>query len=338
MIDALAYEPHFVAHLTPVWSALPAHLRGTFFTDPGLVDRCASLGVDATPLRLQTGFVRAQANADGPLAMVASYGDQKRGRLRGYGHFIRLEHGIGQSYGNRLGNYAGGSDCDDVDLFLMPNQHSASRWQAAYPQATVEVVGCPKLDELPLRQPGPGPVVAIAFHWACSIAPETMPAFHHFRPALAALAKRFTLLGHAHPRAMATFARQYRRLGIEVVADFDEVCRRADVFIADNTSALYEFATTRRPVVVLNAPFYRRGVHHGLRFWEAADVGVQCDAPGDLIAAVEQALADPPPAQVARETALDIVYGFRSGAAQRSVQTITAWLAQLSARNVEAVA
>lgn len=337
-MDALAYEPHFVAHLAPIWRALPKDVRGTFYTEPSLVGYCASLGISADGQRMATGFVRAQANADGPPALVASYGDQKRGRLRGYGAFARIEHGIGQSYGNQLGNYPGGTDCEDVDLFLMPNEYSAERWQSAYPGASVEIIGCPKLDDLPSREPGPAPVVALAFHWPCSVAPETMPAFHHFRPALGALAKRFSVLGHGHPRAMATFARHYRRMGIAVVDDFAEVCRRADVFAADNTSALYEFAATGRPVVVLNAPFYRRGVHHGLRFWEAADVGIQCDRADSLVAAVEQALGDPPAAQAAREAALGIVYGFRSGAAQRAAQAIGGWLADRSTRNVAAVA
>jgi hypothetical protein len=326
MMDALAYERHFVDHLAPVWRALPEQLRGTFLTAPALVAYCESLGITAHPVRMAGGFIRVKPNTGGPLAMVASYGDQKRGRLRGYGRFVRLEHGIGQSYGNTLGNYAGGADCEDVGLFLMPNQTSADRWQETYPDAAVQVIGCPKLDELPARVEGPSPVVAIAFHWPCSIAPETMPAFPQFRLALAQLAKHYTVLGHGHPRALPMLARYYRRMGIEVVEDFAEVCRRADVFIADNTSALYEFAATGRPVVVLNAPFYRRNVHHGLRFWEAADVGIQVDRADGLVPAIAHALSDPPERQAAREAALAIVYGYRSGAAQRAAQAVSAWL------------
>lgn len=326
MIDALGYERHFVAHLAPVWHALPEQLRGTFLTAPALVGYCDSLGITAEPARMPAGFLRVKPNDDGPLAMVASYGDQKRGRLRGYGGFVRLEHGIGQSYGNALGNYAGGADCDDVELFLMPNQTSADRWQATYPEADVQVIGCPKLDELPSRVEGPGPVVAIAFHWPCSIAPETMPAFAQFRGALPELARHFTVLGHAHPRAMADYARYYRRMGIEVVEDFAEVCRRADLLVADNTSALYEFAATGRPVVVLNAPTYRRNVNHGLRFWDAANVGIQVDRADALLPSVRAALDDPPEREAAREAALTIVYGYRSGAAQRAADAVRAHL------------
>jgi hypothetical protein len=71
--------------------------------------------------------------------------------------------------------------------------------------------------------------------------------------------------------------------------------------------------------VVLNSTAYRRDVHHGLRFWDAADVGIQVNRPQELAPAVERALAG----DIAnREHALDIVYAYRSGAAERAVAAI----------------
>lgn len=332
MIDLIAYERHFIDHLAPVWRALPAELRGQALTEPQLVGHCGAAGIEAEGRRVP--IRRSPPGDPERIALIASYGDLKRGRTLGYGAFVRLEHGIGQSYGNGHGSYPGGLDNADVELFLTPNRYAAARWAAVYPESQVEVVGCPKLDDLPARRRGPETVVAISFHWACGMAPETMPAWATYKPVLPELSQRHQLLGHGHPRAMAELSRHYRRLGIEIVGDFAAICERADLFIADNTSALYEFASTGRPVVVLNSPRYRREIQHGLRFWDAAAVGIQVDRAEELLSAVDEALADAPARQVAREGALATVYAHRSGAAQRAAQAISGWLATVSARKV----
>lgn len=332
-MDALAYEPQFVDHLAPVWPLLPD--RGRFLVEPKLVEWAARRGIEAEPVT-RPPFVPAypKPRHDGPVALVASYGDIKGGRRLGYGPFVFLEHGAGQSYAGvrssqaRNGSYAGGQDRDDVGLFLVPNETCAAKWREHYPRARVEVVGCPKLDTLPRKEPGPT-VVAISFHWdAGRICPEAGTALGHFGAILPELARRFTVIGHAHPKGdwPERMARVYRRAGIEFVRDFDEVCRRADVYVCDNSSTLFEFAATGRPVVVLNDPAYRRHVNHGLRFWDAADVGVQVDDPALLPAAIEEALLDAPERRAAREAALDIVYQPRANGAARAAAAITDWL------------
>ena len=297
MIDAYASEGHFRHHIEPVVALLD-------FGD------------------------WEGANPDRPI-VVASYGDTKRVRKRGYKRIIRMEHGAGQSYGTKHGSYAGGDDHDDVGLFLTPNQYSADLWQTRYPGARVEVVGCPKLDTLPQKESGPL-TVAIGFHWDCHLIPETVSAFGTFRYVLEELPKNYNIIGHGHPRAFSgppMLSRRYRRAGItDVVTDFTEVCRRADLYICDNSSSMFEFAATGRPVVVMNSRSYRRDVHHGLRFWDCADVGVQVDKGDALLDAVALALEDRPPQRQAREHALSIVYPYRSGAAQRAAQAIEDWI------------
>ena len=142
-------------------------------------------------------------------------------------------------------------------------------------------MGCPKLDTLPAREPGPGPVIAVAFHWDGAM-PELRWAWPRFRHAIVRLAARYTVIGHGHPRAMKDLAPWYQRAGIEVVADFAEVCRRADLLVFDNTPVGFEFASTGRPVVCLEPYHYRRGVHHGLRFWDAVPGLVCRTAPASL--------------------------------------------------------
>jgi CDP-Glycerol:Poly(glycerophosphate) glycerophosphotransferase len=340
-IDALAFEPQFLDHIAPVWRALPAECRGRLLVDEALGEQAREFGLETEPVVARdvrrSSLPPTADPGQGPIAFATSIGDIKIGRRLGYHRFVFMEHGAGQAYaGDRSGlsrhpSYAGGADREDVGLFLVPNDYSADLWRRAYPAAAVEVVGCPKLDELPERRIDPiepYPVVAISFHWPAFVAPESGTAVGHYLHALPELARRWKTIGHAHPKAdwPQRMARIYRRAGIEFVASFEEVCRRADVYVCDNSSTLFEFAATDRPVVVLNAPQFRRNVHHGLRFWDAADVGVQVDGPAELVAAIERALRDPEDQRLRREAALDIVYRYRTGGAERAAAAITRWL------------
>ena len=218
----------------------------------------------------------------------------------------------------------------------MPNQHAADRWAFRYPGSSVEVVGCPRLDALPVRSVHTAatveasPVVAVSFHWDGYACDEWRSAFDWYREALTILARdpAIKLLGHEHPNRndLGYF---YREHGIEYTDDFDEVLRRADVYACDNSSTLYEFASTGRPVVVLNAAWYRPEANHGLRFWDAAQVGINVAAPEDLAPAI--ANADTPFSRREREKALDITYAYRTGAAQRAADAVAAWAGEVVA-------
>jgi hypothetical protein len=321
VIDAIAAEPQFVDHLAPVWHALPSDVRGTFFVDAPLSARAAARGIDAMLLDAESVRRReappAARSPRGAKALVASIGDTKIARRLGYGDFARLEHGAGQTYvGNRTGSYAGGPDNQDASLVLVPNEYAADHWRRAYPAARVEVVGCPKVATLPEREPGPL-TVAVTFHWDCSIAPETQPA-REFIATLPALAARFRVIGHAHPKGdwPRQMGRVYARFGIPFVRDFEDVCRQADVLVFDNSSVGFEFAALGRPVVVLNARTYRRKVSHGGRFWDWASVGVNANAPDELIPAVESALMDPIGVREERERVVAEVYSVRGESAE----------------------
>jgi glycosyltransferase involved in cell wall biosynthesis len=263
--------------------------------------------------------------------VVASYGDLRR-VANGLRPVALSEHGVGQTYGNQHPSYCGGVSAErrQVGLFLVPNAAAAEANRRVQPDAAIAVVGVPRLDRFVTRPaaPEPGsPLVALSFHWPCAVAPETRGAFPHYRAALPELARHFRLLGHGHPRVLDRLARGYQRLGIPVAADFEEVLARASLYVADNSSTLYEFAAAGRPVVVLNAPWFRRHVEHGLRFWRYADVGVQCDRPEDLVAAVRRALDDPPEQELRRRRAVDAVVPLRDGrSAARAADALRAWL------------
>jgi len=333
-IDAIASQSHFVDHMLPVWLALPDELRGTFYLS---ID-----GRDDVP-----NASRARPPSGSVPTLVASSGDlHTSARKLGRPSAI-MEHGCGQSFGaigdestnarrsRTHSSYAGGMN-RPAGLFLHPGPHPAARDRATYPAARVEIVGCAKLDSLP-RKPerSADPVVAVAFHWPAPICPETKPAATDFKAGLRDLVKRYRVIGHGHPRfllnpyrqgQLGALARWYEAMGIEVEPSFEGVCRRADVYLNDCSSTLFEFASTGRPVVVLNSPQYRRNVSHGLRFWEAATVGVQVTPRDCLADAVARALADPPEQQEAREAALDLVYAYRSGGGERAAAALVDWV------------
>lgn len=317
-VDMLAGEVHFADHLAPIYEAL---------TNPGDFVLSEAMFQREPIQRGWPPHITHPTDVSRPV-VVASYGDLKRARRLGYTKIARIEHGAGQSYGTRHGSYAGGKDNDDVSLFLMPNQYSADLWQQAYPDARVEIVGCPKLDTLPRKDPSVPLTVAIGFHWDCHLVPETVSAFQHYREALPDLVRAYNVIGHGHPRAWVgppRLEKRYLRYGVTPVGMFAEVCRMADLYVCDNSSSMFEFASTGRPVVVLNSPTYRRGVNHGLRFWDAANVGVQVDEPADLIDAVAVGLQDAPERQEARNGALDMVYAYRSGGAHRAARVLKEW-------------
>lgn len=259
------------------------------------------------------------------VALVASHRDLVSVRRRRPRKVILAQHGAGQSYGGdpkaaHVAAYPGGDDNHDVGLFLVPNEHAARRWRERYPAASVRVVGCPALDTRPAREPGPF-TIAIAFHWDARFVPEARSGLTWFAPAVQPLGKLFRLIGHGHPRRV-DLARFYRRNGVELVTDVDEVFRRADLLIADNTSVLFEFAATGRPVVVMNPPWYRLDIDHGLRFWDAVP-GPAAANPCELGDAILEALSEPP---TRREAAVSTVYAHRSGAAPRAAAAIVDWL------------
>lgn len=343
-IDALATETHFLDHALPVWRALPEWARGTFYVTRSIADHAARRGLEVVHDLPEDG-------PGHPPMLTAAYGDVKRARHNGRTAIAFIEHGAGQSYqGDSRSatsrSYAGSPDRDDVGLFLVPNEDAGSRFRVAYPGARVEVVGSPKVDAAHVtpRPPNDPPTVAVSFHWDCRISHETRTAFFEYRNVIAPLRRHYQLLGHGHPRLFAdrhaALSSFYTRQHIPIVRDFDEVLELADLFVCDNSSALFEFpAITGRPVVVVNSHRYRRPVNHGLRFKPsrgcpirvgqhfcgASHVGLQVDRPSQLAPTIKAALADPPDVAAAREAALALVYAHRGEAAERAAAALLEW-------------
>lgn len=313
MIDFFSSEHHFGPHLRPVYDALPESERGRF-------------------LQRRRAYYRGP---DSKLVAVASYGDMKK-CVRSGVPIALFEHGAGFAFlgVDRKtmpmwgGSYAGGPNRQYASFFPSTNRWVRDANLARYPDTPAPIVGCPKMDALVARPAlaNERPVIAVSAHWECRAIPETRAALPHYHAQLEELARvaleeGWTVLGHGHPRAQGVLRLLWRELGWEFVPDFNEVAARADLYVADATSTLYEFAALDRPVVVLDAPWYRRDVYHGLRFWDHADLGVRVSEPDQLLPAIRESL-EYDPNSTERHEAVREVYPYLGRSAPRSAQVL----------------
>jgi len=326
-IDFCCWHAHHLDHMMPVWDKLAKEYKGFFYIGTFKGDSILSLAQRA----VETERLIVCQNEEELIGLINQAGNLMLlptdlalivPRLKR--PLALIQHGAGQAYLEQ--NVI--PLRQNIILDLVPSEYTAKAYQRMYPDTTVEIVGCPKLDKWHRREPKKRtgkPVVAISFHHDRILNPETLSAWPHFKPALERISidPRWTLIGHGHPYMIEKLIPYYEQYGVEVVRSFAEVMERADVYVCDNSSTLYEFASTDRPVVVLNAPWYRRHVEHGLRFWEHADVGINCDDPKDLPDAIARALDDEPRQRAARAKCIRAVYAVTDGtAAERAAQAL----------------
>lgn len=298
-IDALATEPHYLDHLRPVWDALPEERKGTLHTRPRNIRH------------------------ENTVTLVTSFKDMQaaRHRLR---PVIMMEHGAGQAYATSVSQaYVGAEDRHGVIGVLVPNARAEKIHVDKHPRIPAAVVGCPKLDELLFAAAPDSETAAISFHWDCHVCPETRTALPHYRPALKLVRQHLPkTLGHAHPRIWLHANQSYQLAGIEPVERFSEVVSRASVYVCDNSSTMFEFAALGRPVVVLNAPWYRKDVHHGGRFWEWAPIGENIESPSQLLPALERAMTDSRANEDQRQSIVSEIYPYLGSSVPRAVEAV----------------
>lgn len=309
-VDFLASEPHFVDHLAPVWKGLPEEYRGKFLaTNTRAFNRLAQVGI--------------YPHGEGPrnrITLVASYGDYKKTR----GPVIYMEHGAGFQFGNNHPSYAGTTHRERVELFLCPNRQVFNLNKKTHPSVPASITGTPKMDTV-IKRPQQGRTVAISFHWDCLVAPETRSALAHYRRMLPIMARSrdINLIGHSHPnhKWQHKMRKIYRSYGIPFEPDFANVLETADLYVVDTSSTAYEFAATGRNVVTMNAPWYRRDVDHGIRFWDYIP-GPQVDNRLDLLPTIRETLNNPHAYTKQREDAVSHVYPHRGEATKKTVNRI----------------
>lgn len=264
-IEVVASESHYLDHLAPIYQELPPELCGGMHLPRLNVKRISP----------------------GNIALVAGWKDVVR--LRGKCPMIYVEHGAGQAY---LGDpasalapgYSGAGGHAGVIGYIAPSPTVAARWQSAPSVA----VGCPKMDWFHTLTSSPQPdVLCFVWHWdALMVSPEARTAFPHYAPKLREIVKKWRNDGwqvwaHCHPRWRGTLHDRLTDMGMFVVHSWRSVMMEASVMVCDNSSLAYEFASLDRHVISLNAPWYRRHINHGLRFWDHVP-GPQVDSPDEL--------------------------------------------------------
>ena len=322
-IDMFASDIHYLRHIYPLWNKLDDDLKGDVMVHDNVMPIAAALGLYAKD------YTRNYDRA----VLVAGMRDARM--AKNHARVVLMEHGVGQSYSDGHSYYAGGNNREFIDLFLCPNSHVATANKKRYPDVPCEVVGTPAMDywhrSADAWDADTHTDVGLSFHWQPeSGEPEMGSALSHYARVFEDLAKRFqgNLVGHGHPRINRQAQAVYRASGIPW-RTLKEIYSECGVFCVDNSSVLFEFASLNKPVVVLNAPYMRKDVHHGLRFWEYADVGVQCDSPDNLALSIEVAIIDPPEIRKRRQEISEWLYPYRGFASHRAAtvltRNLTAW-------------
>ena len=281
-INAYAAWSHYADHIAPIWDRLDNEHKGQFVVPSQTIkNHLANWGIEATLSRSNGQTALALRNNE-PM-IVAGYSDLVKMSKR---PIVFVEHGAGQTYvredGSIHGGYSGGRNRNKVGLFICPNNEVAKRNLDAYPSSSVAVVGSPRLDDLFLnRRVKKGfktPTIGVSFHWDCQIAPESGSAFGEFSDQMKDFLHYsrvcgYDVVGHGHPKAWNYLFPYWLDQKVDVVKEWDQVVKRIDVLFIDNSSIIFEAAALDIPVVLMESAKWRKGVSHGLRFWDYADVG-----------------------------------------------------------------
>lgn len=99
----------------------------------------------------------------------------------------------------------------------------------------------------------------------------------------------------------------------------------ADIYLGDRSSQVYEFLSTARPVVFLNA---HQASWQGDPHFAAWELGEVVEQAGDVIAAIDRARANHPACKDRQIAAIERAYGSFQGASARAADIIIEALAQ----------
>jgi hypothetical protein len=298
MFDFLASERQYLEHLLPIYQELQDVDKGDFHINtPDLCAHAHKQGVKKIRY-FEIGKLSAaiDPNPNVP-AVVSSIADAQMVKSASpHKPVILCEHGCGQTYDINNSAYAGGPNRDFISMFLVPGRIPYAKQKLNYPNIPCYIIGCPKMDRYKdYVKPekvltSDNVVIGVSFHWDSKACNETSSAFNYFwnnvKKAVDAMPNA-KFLGHCHPRLTSQIRLPWEQLrttypNVKFVGDFHSILDAADLYICDNSSTIYEFVSLDKGVILLNSPRYSRSANHGMRFWDKADVGVNCEHTDDL--------------------------------------------------------
>jgi len=320
MIIFVASEKHYLEHLIPTFLALPEEYQGKFYING--VELCnlgESKGIPGNkivffdlarvdPLDPRNSEIRRPLvlpKGPGYIFTSAIIDAQRVHEQEPLKKIILCEHGCGQIYDHGSPSYAGGLDRGWLTLCIVPGERPWEKQKRVYPDVPCIKTGCPKLDTFAdYVKPDKilqfnNMVVGVSTHYTNAPISEMDSAFLYFWNQIESLVKahpKTHFIGHTHPRVKGGLPwEKWNELkalcpNVRTTHDFDEIMQEADLYIIDQSSTAYEFAALDKPVLFLNSPHFRKHINHGMRFWEFANIGVQCNYEDSLEEKMVEAL------------------------------------------------
>jgi hypothetical protein len=294
MIGMLGSQSSYRDHMRPVWDALEPEERGCWAES-------------------QSGI--------GPASTWLDASQRDFTALRRFGvKRVHMEHGVGlQWYPARQVQ-----QLQQADAIAAPNDWIADRFKERSRRLRVEVIGTPKMDLLVQDSrtvDRDSQTVAVALHWT-GVLRQQSTSLDAWRPMIEELAGEREVLGHAHPKIRKVAERFYGELGIEFVPAFEDVCSRANLYLCDHGSTLYEWSALDREVVLLRRPGHQAQIPQasGLLWENHSGIGPELNLGGSLRAALEAAAE--PSYREARQEASAALYPYIGTATQRAVDLL----------------
>lgn len=330
--DFLARQGYLLDHLAPLWNELPEDQRGEFFV-------LGSRAQELAESRLKGGKVRDYLD-EGPCGsnhiIVASYGDSIRAKTDPKRHVILMEHGIGLTFGKAA--YADGLGQRALcSLIPVQSQYIANKVHPDLKHIPHPIIGVPKLDKWFKPRVDPimpkKPTIAFAFHHGDKFSrPGGIgSAWEHYVDMFPLLPLQYRWIFHAHPASNPRLLESLKNWGLEYVEDLETVFNQADILINDCGSSAYEFCTTGKPVILLNAPWFDKKTQYGIRFWDYANIGHQVEGPDQLESIVDRVVQNPQEHLTNRNRMMHDLMPYGGMSTQRAIAQIQSRFEQVKA-------